>query len=379
MLPRFSESSRVIVFCHLLNDNSGSPRVLQQTIRALHADGNNLLFIGSQGQGVLSNSDLEIRRYWYRRSKFRIITLFTFVISQLCLYRALSRSKDIPEDAVIYVNTLLPFGAALWGWRNQREVIYHVHEVSITPKPLKTFLVGVARKTASRAVYVSDDNRARMPIDGVASSVVSNPVDPDLVAEAEPVVYRPRRSGMFNVLMLASARDFKGIPEFLGLARSLEDRSDISFTLVLNANQAEIDGYLSSDAIPASVTVHSRISDPGRFYAVADLVLNLSRVDLWIETFGMTLTEAMTFGVPIIAPPIGGPAEIVSDGEEGFLIDSREAAKLVDCVTRIADDADLALSMSQAARERARTYLWSTFADRLRDEVASLKNTKRNS
>ena len=60
------------------------------------------------GAGVLEEADVPTRRYWYRRNRLRIVTLFTYFASQVALYWALVRSRDIPRDATVFVNTLLP-------------------------------------------------------------------------------------------------------------------------------------------------------------------------------------------------------------------------------------------------------------------------------
>lgn len=362
----------MIVFCHLLNDTSGSPMVLRQAIRALAPAGEDaVLFVGSQGRGALETAGVPIQRYWYRRSGARIVTLFTYLASQLFLYRALVRAR-LPADALVYVNTLLPFGAALWGHTTGRRVIYHLHEVSVTPGLLRRFLTDIARRTAARLIYVSNDHRARLPIADAASVVIANPVDPDLLAKARATAPRAR-TGVFEVLMLASPRDFKGVPECLALARALRDRDDIRFTLVLNGTPAEVDAYLAPQDVPDNLAVHPRTEDPAGFLAAADLVVNLSRVDLWIETFGLTLIEAMAFGVPVIAPPIGGPVEIVTDGREGWLIDSRDPDKLQTAVTRMADDTALYAKMSAAARDRAGAFTFEAFSQALSAVVRSVQ------
>ena len=362
----------MIVFCHLLNDRSGSPTVLRATLDALDGREHGLLYVGSQGRGVLSKTGAETRRYWYRRSRHRVVTLFTYALSQVALYRALARARDIPRDATIFVNTLLPVGAMLWGKRTGRRVVVHVHEVSITPGPLRRFLTRNAARTADLLLYVSHDHLARLPIAGPPARIVPNPVSPAIAARAAP--YVPRRSGAFNVLMLASLRGYKGTEEFMALAAALSGRDDISFTLVLNAAPDETATFAARHPDAANVTLHPRTEDPARFYATADLVLNLARVDQWIETFGLTLAEAMTFGLPVIAPPVGGPAEIVTDGREGYLIDSRDGAALQAAVLSLADDADTHATMSRAAADRARDFTFDAFRAALRDALGETGN-----
>lgn len=357
----------MIVFCHLLNDRSGSPTVLRATLDALNAREDGLLFVGSQGRGVLEEAEVPTRRYWYHRSRHRIVTLFTYFASQVALYRALSRARDIPADATVFVNTLLPFGAMLWGKRTGRRVVVHVHEVSITPGVLRRFLTRCAARSADLLLYVSNDHRARLPIDGPPARIVPNPVSPALAARASE--HAPRQDGVFRVLMLASLRGYKGVEEFMALAEALRNRADIAFDLVLNAEPDEVATFAARHTGAENVTIHPRTNDPARFYARADLVLNLARVDQWIETFGLTLVEAMSFGIPVIAPPVGGPAEVVTHGIEGYCIDSRDGAARRAAVLTLVDEPETYDAMAQAARARAQDFTFDAYAAALRDAL----------
>ncbi|AQS47177.1 hypothetical protein BMG03_04710 [Thioclava nitratireducens] len=360
----------MIVFCHLLNDRSGSPTVLRSTIDALNASAQVQLFVGSQGRGVLEEAGVPTQRYWYRRSRYRMITLLTYVTSQFALYRALSQSANIPRDATVFVNTLLPFAAMLWGRRTGRRVVVHVHEVSVAPVPLRRFLTSFAARSADLLIYVSNDHRARLPINGPPAVILPNPVSPALAARA--CEHTPRQKGQFRVLMLASLRGYKGIREFIALAGALKDRGDITFDLVLNAEEREIAAFSGSHTNSANITIHPSTSDPAGFYAAADLVLNLSRPDQWIETFGLTVVEAMTFGVPVIVPPVGGPAEIITNGVEGYCIDSRDGVALCAAVLALADNPETHAAMARAARIRARDFSFEAYATSLREALKNL-------
>ena len=55
----------------------------------------------------------------------------------------------------------------------------------------------------------------------------------------------------------------------------------------------------------------------------------------WVEAFGNVAIEAMACGVPVIAYRRGGPAEIVIDGETGFLGEPDDIDAAVAAVGRI--------------------------------------------
>lgn len=359
-----------IVFVHLLNDSSGSPRVLLSAIEAL-SDKNSscTLCVGSTERGVLEAANVPKLRYWYRRSSIRSLTFLYFLFSQVLLFARLCFVKGLPRETVLYINTLLPFGAAIWGKVTGRRVIYHIHEVSISPRFVRSFLTGIASWTADRVIYVSFDHSSRLPIHGSASSVIQNPIDSLIAEQAKDNEYIPAE-GNFNVLMLASPRDFKGVPEFVGLAQKVERlRNDIQFTLVLNANEIDSSKYLKKFILPANLKAFPVTKDPARFYRNSHLVLNLTRVDKCVETFGLTLAEAMAFGVPVIGPPVGGPSEIIRHGLDGFLIDSRNSQELLDAIALLADDRDLAIKISKNAKKRATAFSFEGFKNALKYEV----------
>jgi glycosyltransferase involved in cell wall biosynthesis len=76
------------------------------------------------------------------------------------------------------------------------------------------------------------------------------------------------------------------------------------------------------------------------------------------ETFGIAVLEAMSVGLPVVAPAVGGLAEVVVPGETGVLIppvpESDLPAALAAAVLQIAGDDVLAQRMGAAAAARAR-------------------------
>jgi glycosyltransferase involved in cell wall biosynthesis len=362
-----------LVFCHLLNDASGSPRVLRGTIRALIDDpARAILFVGSQGRGVLETCGIPISRYWYHRSRFRIITLCNLILSQIFLLFSLLCQRNIAKDAVIYVNTLLPFGGALYGKLTGRKVIYHVHEISIEPKPLRLLLCTIARLCSAYNIYVSKSHAAALPIVGVPAVQIYNTLDDDFMAIAAQANYQPRHDGIFTILMLASLRDYKGVPEMVALAAALVDRKDVQFELVVNDDQAAITQYFSHMPITPNLRIYPRTDNPAMFYQHAGVLFNLSRIDSWIETFGLTVLEGMAFGIPVLVPPVGGPAELVHDMQEGFLVDSRDFAMLKKRTLTLADDTALCKSMSEAARRRADNFSKEKFSQALKSVMQKM-------
>ena len=65
-------------------------------------------------------------------------------------------------------------------------------------------------------------------------------------------------------------------------------------------------------------------SDIRTLMSLADVFVFTSPVD----SFGLTILEAMSTGTPVIAANAGGPAEIITDGETGFLFSAGDVVDL---------------------------------------------------
>jgi glycosyltransferase involved in cell wall biosynthesis len=69
------------------------------------------------------------------------------------------------------------------------------------------------------------------------------------------------------------------------------------------------------------------------------------------EPFGLMVVESMAVGTPVIATKAGGPVDMISDGEDGFLVPLKDSAAIAEAMLRIAGDSRLAEEIS-AAGER---------------------------
>jgi phosphatidyl-myo-inositol alpha-mannosyltransferase len=92
-----------------------------------------------------------------------------------------------------------------------------------------------------------------------------------------------------------------------------------------------------------------------RYLAAADAFVSPA---VGQESFGIVLVEAMASGLPVVATDIPGYREVVDDGVEGLLVPPRDPAALADSLQRVLEDEELAKSLGEAGRARARRYSW---------------------
>src|SRR5205823_71365 len=66
--------------------------------------------------------------------------------------------------------------------------------------------------------------------------------------------------------------------------------------------------------------------------------------------------EAMAAGLPVVATEVGGMSELISDGVEGFLVPSRDAAAAADRLGELLTQPALRQQMSALARAKIESH-----------------------
>lgn len=354
------------VFIHLLNDFSGSPKVLSQIIKRFKKS-NDIELFTSKDEGFLSNLTANHKHFFYKRFDNKFLTLFSYVLSQIDLFFKILKYK---KEDTIYINTLLPFGAAIAGKLKGCEVVYHIHETSIKPNILKKFLRYVVSKTTSKIIFVSNDLASKEAFENKNTYIVHNALENSFLQIASKYEYKFLYNEKFIVTMICSLKEYKGVPEFITIASNLVSQNHISFRLILNAEQSEINNYFENKNIPSNIEIFSKQKDLEPFYSKSSLVLNLSRVDQWVETFGLTIIEAMAYGIPVIVPPVGGPIEIVDNEENGYLISSYETDTVSKKILELSQNKDLCIELSNHARKKVLEFSENKFLEKIEKVIS---------
>lgn len=347
---------------HLMNDYSGSPLVLANAIRGFQKKGFDVDLYTSTAtrEGFLSGLDVNERFFWYRFRENKWQRVVALTASQVHLFSRLF--FRLQKKDTVYVNTLLPFGAALAAKLRGVRVVYHLHETSINPPILKWFLKKIVEWTASNVVYVSKFLKQEEPVSKPEMHVVYNALSEEFRHKGFAHRYSHNPKEQFTVLMLCSLKEYKGVNEFVSLAGRLPR---VKFELVLNSKQSEIDNYFFGQLLPLNMKVFAQQKDVHPFYRRAHLVLNLSHPDKWIETFGMTILEAMIYGIPELVPDIGGPVEIVEHGISGYRINVGELDEIEKTIRHLSEDRGECIRLSVNARLQSQKFSLQTMQDEL--------------
>lgn len=118
--------------------------------------------------------------------------------------------------------------------------------------------------------------------------------------------------------------------------------------------------------LKARVAFHGNVPhrDLPAHYANATIFVNPSLSD----AFPLTIVEAMSAGVPVVASAVGGVREQIIDDVCGLLVAPDNAEALAGAICRLLEDDDLRERMATAARDRARRcFSWEAIAQQTAD------------
>src|SRR5882762_6964015 len=175
-----------------------------------------------------------------------------------------------------------------------------------------------------------------------------------------------------NILFVGRHDPRKGLPELMAACDALA-RDQVPFRLIVVG-----DGLLrrriermARGALSGRVHFEGRVSNDRlpRYYASADLFCPPARGG---ESFGIVLLEAMASGVPIVATDLPGYRTVLTPGQEGLMVPTRDPRSLARALRTLLLRPDLRMEMGARGIETSRRYAWPAIARRLEEIYGSL-------
>jgi len=355
-----------IIAVHLQNDRSGNTMVFRQSLETLAEKGLGVHLITNRNNGNPGYlSDIPGVKYHYikyfeRGNKWRVF--FSFLLAQILVFRMVWKLHE--RDAKVYINTLLPIGAAWAGRLKKAPITYHIHEMSVTLPYLRKMLLATAKRTAATVVFGSRYLQSKMAFPNAEKHVIHGCLPTSFVQEA---VLHSNHGSRKTVLMVAQLENGSGLPELVELATMMPLTK---FELVLDATQKEIDTYFEHYFIPDNLMVYSRQLNLHPFYQRAAVVLNLSHTEQYQETFDFNILQAMSYGRPVIVPLAGGVNELVAHGWNGYRISGHYIDKVRKHVEQLLQNKPLYADMACAAQLVASQFKPEFFKEQVVDIFA---------
>lgn len=110
--------------------------------------------------------------------------------------------------------------------------------------------------------------------------------------------------------------------------------------------------YVLNNGLKDNVIIVGQTNDVYSFYQDSSIMIQTSR---W-EGFGMTILEAMSMGLSVVAFENNGPNEIISDGIDGYLIDKFNIDAFCNKVIELMNNDSLRIKIGYNAINRSRDF-----------------------
>lgn len=290
-----------------------------------------------------------------REKTFRInAASFTFAV--YLFVRLIARLTVFKPD-VVYVassydwsylrNAVLMFTAKLYG----AKVVCHFHgrrsgSLFLSSSRGIRRLLRASSKSFDRIIFLSP---------GLKESLVEafGTEKAEVVANfIEPGEFRPS-SGLTmpesRAIFIGRLSDDKGIYEFIESIALLRREGRQIYADILGVAETEQDErsvreFAARTGVMEAFVFHGLKTGPAK----ADLLGQATVFVLpsKLEIFPLAVLEAYASGLPVVASRVGALAEIVHEGENGFLIQPGSAKELAVSLRRILDDEQLRLKMA---------------------------------
>jgi glycosyltransferase involved in cell wall biosynthesis len=275
--------------------------------------------------------------------------------------------RRLQDANLVYCNT--PKAIVLGGliaWLSRRNLVVHLHDLltdeHFSPMNLKLLQffarragLVIANSNATAETFVATGGRRAL------LEVVYNGFEPELFARPKDLVQSALRAqlglptgrliGIFGRLTrwkgqhvaLEALRSLPGIHlAIVGEALFTEDDRAYREELQRTAEEPGLQGRVHFLGFRSDVTA---------LLQAMDVVVHCS---VAAEPFGRVIVESMLAGTPVVSTRGGGVDEIITDGQDGFLVPPADPPALALAVGKIIQEPDLAAKLSSAALESAR-------------------------
>jgi glycosyltransferase involved in cell wall biosynthesis len=162
-------------------------------------------------------------------------------------------------------------------------------------------------------------------------------------------------SGSLHLATVARLNPSKGhVYALRAIHQGVQDGLDLRYVIAgEGANREDLLSEIHELGLESRVTLTGTLPE-------AEVFQLLSKADAFVlpsvgfgEAWPVSVMEAMGAGLPVIASTIGATQEMITPGEDGFLVPQRDEQKLFECIALLANDTETRRRVGEAARRTA--------------------------
>ena len=190
-----------------------------------------------------------------------------------------------------------------------------------------------------------DSNKAVVVYNGIGLDKIENGIKKQKI-ETNP----------YNITYIGRLNSVKGVDLLLRATKILKEKHNIKISIVGDGEERKtLENLADKLKIDDIVSFYGQQKDVAPFLDKASIFVYPS---IWQEVFGISIVEAMAYGIPCVATDVGGIPEIIEDGSNGFLCEKSNSNNLASTIEKVINliEAGQGYAISNKARKRAEEF-----------------------
>ena len=346
---------------------------------ALSAKGHDVHALYSKHPDEKIEVEVPYQVHWAQHHDFATVNLNIFSYPKVLAPLARKEKFD-----VIHGNAEEAFGVGNIAARTKAAYVFTSHAPNIPNtgmlggmlqpiqflKSVNTYLLRQAMMEADRVVAFSRFSRDLI-IKGLGNSKEVEVIPPGIESSWFEVERNPVDSN--RILFWGRIEEEKGLPElFIALKKVTEKITDLKLTLAGEGNRLqEYKTRVADLGLAANVEFSNWLSD-----RELKSLAGRSRFGVFpsrIESFGLSVVEAMAAGLPVIAARGGAIPENIEEDVTGRLVPVNDSDALAEAILSLLEDQQSAENRAKAAKKAVREkFAWEKAADRMLELYQSI-------
>jgi len=204
-------------------------------------------------------------------------------------------------------------------------------------------------------------------------TVIGTGIDLNLFATANGKAFREKHNMKDHIVLgfIGRQEKFKGVPMLMEAFATLANTYNNIYLLIAGAETTftnEIRRWMATldPAIQQRCSLLINLSQEDKIAAfhATDIFVSPSTE----ESFGIVFLEAWACKKPVIGADIGAVRSVISNNEDGYLVEPGNTQQLIDQLTTLINDSSLRQAMGVKGYEKVRTqFTWPVIAAKYRD------------
>jgi sucrose synthase len=222
--------------------------------------------------------------------------------------------------------------------------------------------------------YTAADRRVDAVTRAMTERLLEAEPGPDCVGRLE----RPDLPLVFAMARMDKIKNLSGLVEIFGQSETLRSQANLLLITSLvdaaqSSDQEEIDEMSRTYELIDQYQLEGHFRwcaarldkfETGEIYRIVADRRGVFAQPAFMETFGLTVIEAMACGLPVVVTCFGGPSEIVIPGQSGAIENPNDHPAFAAALETVVADPSIWSSYSQGGIRRVReAFTWARHAD----------------